>query len=178
MVKKVTVLDEMGLKGGGIYCILPYERLDSDGKAVFKVGLASNLRNRMEQHHTDYPLGFYYIAILENPLLSSKLRDTDQEKKETTKLLKKVEKYTFNQIEDLGGQKIHSTTRVKNLNEKGEGATEWFYTNEETIRQAFVNASVKFGGKLDLSHLKDINKIASQNEKRKKKYLAEIVYKL
>lgn len=176
--KKITVLDEMGLKGGGVYCILPYERLDKNGKAVFKVGLASNLRSRMEQHHTDYPLGFYYTAILENPLLSAKLKDTSEEKKATTSLLRKVEKYIFNEIENLGGQKIHSTTRVRNLNVKGEGATEWFYTNEDTIHQAFTNASIKFGGKLDISHLNDINKTATQNEKRKKKYLAEIIYKL
>ena len=176
--KKITVLDEMGLKGGGIYCILPYERLDNQKKAVFKVGLASNLRSRMEQHHTDYPLGFYYTAILENPLLSVKPKDTTEEKKATSRLLKKVEKYVFNEIENLGGQKIHSTTRVTNLNEKGEGATEWYYTNEDTIHQAFVNASIKFGGKLDISHLNDINKTAAQTEKRKKKYLAEIIYKL
>ena len=173
--KKITVLDEMGLKGGGIYCILPYERLDNQKKAVFKVGLASNLRSRMEQHHTDYPLGFYYIAFLENPLLS---KDVSNTKTATSSLLRKVEKYIFNEIEDLGGQKIHSTTRVKNRNEKGEGATEWYYTNEDTIHQAFTNAFMKFGGNLDMSHLNDINKTAAQNEKRKKKYLAEIIYVL
>jgi len=43
MSKKVTVVrDELDLKGGGLYCFLPFERIDKHKKAVFKIGLATN----------------------------------------------------------------------------------------------------------------------------------------
>ncbi len=86
--KKITVLDEMGIKGGGLYAILPYERLDKNGKAVFKVGLASNLRGRMEQHHTDYPLGFYYTAIRKSAFIG-KIKRYRRRKKSNKQSIKK-----------------------------------------------------------------------------------------
>ena len=72
VLKKQYVLDdleEFPLKkdAGGLYALLPYERLDAKGKALFKVGQADSFRKRFEQYHTYYPLGFYYKNLLANP---------------------------------------------------------------------------------------------------------------
>ena len=59
-VKKYNVAhDELFLKGkNGLYCLLPFERLDSNKKAIFKVGRTSqDVATRIENYHTYYPLG-------------------------------------------------------------------------------------------------------------------------
>ena len=53
MSKKYTIIrDELNLKGGGLYCYLPFGNLDKHHKAIFKVGLAMNFNSRTEQYHT------------------------------------------------------------------------------------------------------------------------------
>ena len=66
--KVIYDLDEFPLKKneGGLYSILPYERLNH-GKALFKVGLADSFDKRFENYHTDYPLGFYIKNLLASP---------------------------------------------------------------------------------------------------------------
>ena len=79
--KKITVLrDELKIKGSGLYCYMPFERLDKNKKAVFKIGLATNSFNqRLEQYHTYFPLGVYMCAFLENPPIPKKLSSKEKE---------------------------------------------------------------------------------------------------
>ena len=65
MSKKYTVIrDELKIKGGGLYCFLPYANLDKFHKSIFKVGLADNFNKRNEQYSTYFPLGVYFVAFL------------------------------------------------------------------------------------------------------------------
>ena len=75
MSKKYTVLyDELKIKRGGIYCILPFSTLDINHKAVFKIGMAKNFQHRSKQYHTYFPHGVYYVAFLEEPRQPMKTR--------------------------------------------------------------------------------------------------------
>lgn len=181
---------------GGLYAILPYENLDKNKKALFKVGLADNYDRRFESYHTYYPLGFYYKNLLLNPnkQLNEVRKKTNEQFKKTHKdrpspaqraALNKTtriknylsaEKSVFNNIKELGGQQLRTTTRIKNANDDG-GQSEWFYTNQQTLDKAFSKANKEYGGKLLSTHLNDINKNAANN-KSASTYTGEIHYKI
>jgi hypothetical protein len=57
-----------------------------------------------------------------------------------------------------------------------EGQTEWVYCSVNDIHDAFKQAQVKFGGDVNTFDLEDINATALQSEKRKRKYIGEIIY--
>jgi len=186
MSKKVTVIkDELDLKGGGLYCFLPFERIDKSKKAVFKIGLAINFNQRVEQYHTYFPYGVYMVAFLENPSIPRVLRSKPKETPTKQHYLA-IEKFIFNKVVENGGKRLHSTTRVKNPNNKKEGETEWVYTNVDIIHLAFIEAEKKYGGNLKLFHLEgidpttnkftSINQIAKENEDTKPNYSGKIIY--
>jgi hypothetical protein len=99
-------------------------------------------------------------------------------RKEVTKKshYQKIENFVMDYVENNGGRVVYSTTRVKKPNEKNEGRTEWVYTDENTIHDAFEAAEKKFGGILQTFHLKGINKTAKALEDAKPTYIGEIVY--
>ncbi len=169
MSKKATVVrDELNLKGGGLYCFLPFERIDKNKKAVFKIGLATNSFNtRIEQYHTYFPNGVYMVAFLENPPVPKRLRSRPNETPKKQHYLA-IEKFIFDNVVDNGGKRLYSTTRTKNKNANNEGETEWVYTNEKIIHNAFNDAKDKYGGNLKLFYLEgldpDTNKFTSINE--------------
>ena len=184
--KKATVVrDELKINGSGLYCILPFANLDKDEKAVFKVGLAINLNHRIESYHTSYPLGVYICAILSNPPLPPQTRGRSITRKV---LLTIIESFLFTYIENHGGKRIYSTTRIKKMNENKEGITEFFYTDEFLIHEAFSAGKAKFGGDLHLYLLEgfdeetgkmtSINNTANEDEKIKPNYTGKIIFKL
>lgn len=188
MAKKKTILrDELKITGSGLYCYMPFERLDKNKKAVFKIGLATNsLNQRLEQYHTYFPLGVYMVAFLENPPIPKKLRSKEKETPTKQHYLA-IEKFILNYIDEHGGKRIFSTTRIKNKNHLGEGETEWEYTNEKIIHEAFSEAHKKFGGNLKLFYLEgldpetnkltSINDIARANESEKPNYAGKIIFR-
>ena len=170
MSKKHSVLrDDLNLKGGGIYCFLPFENLDKHKKAVFKIGLAINFNHRTENYHTYFPLGVYMVAFLENPPIPATTRG--QKEETLKKFYHQIERFIFRHVVSKGGVQIHSTAR-SNLS----GQTEWFYTDEKTIHEAFEEANKMYGGKTHLFHLQGINQTWKANEKHKPNYLGKIVY--
>ena len=84
--------------------------------------------------------------------------------------------------------RIHSTTRTNNQNSKKEGATEWVYTDEILIHEAFTAAKKKYGGTLRLFFLngKDdetglsstINSQFRKDEQNIPHYTGKIVFKM
>lgn len=185
--KVIYDLDDFPLKKneGGMYAILPYERLDDKGKAMFKVGLADNYGVRFESYHTDYPAGFYYANLLASPTIQKKNFEIKgrvspelREKKKKTaqkKYFNYVEKFIFEDIQKNGGKRYKTTTRVKNAGADGRGQSEWFYASEKEIDTAFANANKVFGGKKLDNNLAQINQDADKNKKNNT-YTAEIFY--
>ena len=99
MSKKYTVLkDELNVKGGGLYCFLPFRNLDKFKKSVFKVGMALKFSNRSEAYHTYFPLGVYYVAFLEEPRIPM----TTRNKKPITikKQYETIEKFIMNYLKE------------------------------------------------------------------------------
>lgn len=183
--KKITVIDELDIKGSGVYCFLPFEKLDKNKKAVFKIGIATrSFKNRVEQYHTYLPKGVYMVAFLVNP--SNRRLRSKTEDLTLKQLYLKIEKFIIKDIIENGGKRIYTTTRVKNPNERLEGETEWVYTNEEIIHNAFRKAHEEFKGELKLFNLEtynpqskkleSINDIAKENENKKPNYVGEIVF--
>jgi len=174
---------------GGLYSILPFERLDKDKKAVFKVGLADSFDKRFEGYHTDFPLGFYYKNLLASPKKGIREFQTDtrglklsQDAKrnlrtnDRKRYYRKIETAIFKDIEKHGGDRVKSTTRIRNADENG-GDTEWFYTDEKTLDDAFKNAYKIYGGRNLENSLSHINRTATKN-KREATYTGEIHFKV
>ena len=184
--RKLSVIrDELNIHNGGIYCFMPFERLDKHKKAIFKIGMSMNFSSRAEAYHTYFPLGVYMIAFLENPQPMRVTRSQPQLSKREYYL--KVERWIMDYIAKNGGQRIYSTTRVHNANVAKEGETEWFYCTETLIHQAFIEAEKKFNGIIHLFYLEgldpvtnrftSINETANQNERYLPHYTGKIIYK-
>jgi hypothetical protein len=170
MSKKHSVLrDELNLKGGGLYCYMPFENLDKSKKAVFKIGLAIDFNHRLENYHTYFPLGVYMVAFLEKPPIPMALRGKKIETMKSYYL--KIEKFIFQYMKSKGAKQIHATTR-SNL----AGQTEWFYSDVAIIHESFTAAKKQFGGNIHLFNLDGINQIGKQNEKTKPNYVGKIVF--
>lgn len=184
--KKISVVrDELNIKGAGLYCFLPYNRLDNH-KAVFKIGMTTtSFTNRLESYHTYFPNGVYMVAFLENPLIPKTLRSNQKGTPKTQHYLA-IEKYTINYLVNHGSKRIYSSTRIKNKNAYGEGETEWIYGNVETIHKAFQEAEKKYFGNLYLYYLEgldpntgkftSINQEADESESKKQIYTGKIIF--
>jgi len=176
MPKYTVIRDELKLKGGGLYAFMPFEKLDANNKAVFKIGLALDLSNRTENYHTYFPLGVYMVAFL-NEIPAPKYLRSMKKDISTKELYLEIEKFIFDAVIKNGGKRLHSTTRVKNQNDKLEGQTEWVYCSADDIHDAFSQAQAKYGGDVNTFDLNRINATAQQSmNNRKKKYIGEIIY--
>ena len=178
--RKYTVLqDELGFKGGGLYAIMPFDKLDTHGKAMFKVGMAEKFKGRIDGYHTEFPQGFYIVAMLENPTGYRKVRNIKTNAIDSigsVSYYRRIENYVFDRLADSKAKRITSTTRVRGAGADGKGHTEWFYTDADAIHSAFEDAHAKYGGRVEYYHLDDVNANYEKIVKRKRKYIGEIVY--
>ena len=55
------------VKGGGVYCYLPFDNLDRSGNSMFKIGMTTNFRKRENNYHTSLPQGMWQVAMLIDP---------------------------------------------------------------------------------------------------------------
>ena len=133
--RRNTGLDILGVKGDGVYCVMPFSSLDSKNKAAFKIGIATkkNFYNRLERnYHTYFPMGFYYSNFLENPINLKAGRKNPTYSRE-------IEKYIFNHIENA--VKIKSDARINN-----DQQTEWVYCTSQDLKKVFNDAQEIYGG--------------------------------
>jgi len=183
--KKSVLVDELNIKDSGVYCFFPFSTLDKNDKGVFKIGIAKkSIYKRSEQYHTYFPMGFYYVAFLENARVPIKTRN----KQETTiyKQYREIEKFITDYLIKHGANPIRTTARILHKNENNEGMTEWFYTNEDLIHKAFIQAQKKYGGKCNIyflkgydesNHYHNINdEYIKELKKYKNYYIGQILY--
>lgn len=178
IMRKRYVIDDLGIAGGGMYCFLPFDRLDEDGKALFKIGYAVDFKDRLEHYHSYFPLGVFIISFLEKPTLkrTAIVRSGKKGRMTNDEYYHKVETFLKKAIKERGGEFLYSTTRIKY-----DGRTEWVYTDAETIYEAFTDTEQEFGGTTHFYNLDNINKnmdrkIKTNTRKQKKYYKAEIYY--
>jgi hypothetical protein len=165
--KNSVIKDELKLHGSGLYCFLPFENSDKNGKSVYKIGLTiKQVHERVEQYHSYFPMGVYVVCAL---LAPTKLK----RKRTQTVYYQEIEEYLFDEVERHGGNFVYSTTRIK----KG-GKTEWVYANETIIHEAFDEAAIKYGGRLHLFNTKGKNQTSKSLRAVGPHFLGEIVYPL
>lgn len=157
MTKFSVLNDDLKIKGGGVYCFMPFDNVGDKGMSVFKVGMAIDFKSRLESYHTYFPKGVYMIAFLENPPIPKSLRGKPEGKK--TNYYKVLEKLIGEEIIRLGGERILSSTRVRNIKKNNNvgGDTEWFKTTNSVILKAFekvhlINVKVSLENKVKLDN--------------------------
>ena len=169
-------------KSGGCYALMPYETIDNKGKAIFKIGMStSSMNKRMDTYHTYFPEGVYYEAFLIDPPVRGQQTRTVSKLKKKKEHYLEIEKFIIDYIlRQAGTKRIHSTSRIRNVNENWEGETEWIYCKEENIHKAFIAAEKKYGGKKYLFYLDGLNsetgQLESINDKAKEKEDANPIY--
>ena len=174
--KKITTMELIGLQGkGGCYCFMPYDTIDANQNAMFKIGMSLNFKQRAEQYHTYFPNGVYNVAFLADPPLRDQDKWSDDQIKtwrekrkqksnieymeatvkdaQKSALYKEIEKFLFKYVSENYGQQIYATTRVKFANKDKEGVTEWVFGNEDVIHEAFEKAHKVYGGELKQFYL-------------------------
>ena len=174
--KKMKVaVDILNLKGkGGCYCFMPYENIDDNDKALFKIGMTLDFSSRLDEYHTYFPEGVYHVAFLIDP----KVEEWSAEKKEEwrinanlkkytkkdvmkamrTQKYKEIEKFLFTHVSKNDGRRLYSTVNVRNPDPiTRKGATEWFYTDVGLIHEAFTNAEKEYGGETLLYHFSGLD---------------------
>ena len=178
MVKKTsTVRDVLNFKStkGGLYAIYPFDNINSNGFGLFKVGMAKeSINSRLDHFFNYFPEQFRVIALMEF-LKYPEFTDEDKKLYTTTRTHNGVEKISYvkyllakeKELQDYlierGSTRIYSDGRVRNpqfaVDEDGKkkdkvnnkGATEWFYTKEEWIKQWFKDEDRKLNTKLPIS---------------------------
>jgi hypothetical protein len=165
-IRKYNVChDELFLKQkNGLYCLLPFEKLDSNKKAIFKVGRTSqDVASRIENYHTYYPLGLYIVFFLAYPRIK---KDQDRDK-----LHREMEKQLISNLKETDAKMLI-------FNSRPTKRSEWFYTKHEDLQTAFRQVQAQYGGVLHEFSLDGINKQYDTIMKTKKKYIGEIVFKV
>ena len=144
MARPIAYRERDDPTGGGIYCFYPFDSpLDETCKGIFKIGLAIDFHDRIGNYHTYLPMGFYKMAILQDPKKGSGYFET------LKMYYLKIEKQIYDDIVKDGGYPIFMAIRKQNL-----GRTEWIYTDQKTIHKAFERANKVFGGKAFLYSLR------------------------
>jgi hypothetical protein len=203
--KKMKVaVDILNLKGkGGCYCFMPYESVDDNNKALFKIGMTVDFSSRLDNYHTSFPGGVYHVAFLIEPPIDIWDNDrivewkTNTEKRNKTKKdviramkeekYKEIEKFLFKFVTDDDGRRLHSTVNVKGPDETKKGSTEWFYTDIDLIHLAFITAEQEYGGENLLYYFSgldpdtgeqfgSINEIAQEKKKNFPYFTGNITY--
>lgn len=165
-IKKYNVChDELFLrKKNGLYCLLPFEKLDKKKNAVFKVGMTSqDFAGRIESYHSYFPLGLYVVFFLAYP--------TIQDGEDKKKIYRQMEKKLIANLKETDAKMLIFPSRPSMK-------SEWFYANWTQLQNAFRQVQTEYGGVLHEFSLDSINKQYDTIMKNKKKYVGEIVYKV
>jgi hypothetical protein len=165
-IRKYNVAhDELFLEGrSGLYCLLPFERLDENKSAVFKVGRTSqDLASRIENYHTYYPLGLYITFFLAYPRL--------KKGQDRGKLHRDMERQLMDNLKKTDAKNLIYPSRLKK--------SEWYYTSIKDLQTAFRQVQAEYGGLLHEFHLDGINKrFENDMKKTRNKYVGEVIYNL
>lgn len=214
--KKMKVTsDILHLKGrGGCYCVMPHDRIDDNSKALFKISMTLDFTSRLDEYHTYFPEGLFYVAFLCDPLVKEWTEEEIQQwksdstqaskrnktpvrvaKKDVVKAMKskkykEIEKYIFSYVSSNNGRRLSSTVNVRNpdpITKMGE--TEWFYTDDSLIHEAFTSAEEIYGGESKLfslsgldpetgEQIESINDLAEKKRRMFPNYSGSTIYSI
>ena len=202
---------------GGLYSIYPFDNINKDGFGLFKVGMAKeSLHNRCDHYYTYFPEKFIIVSLLEFVDYPPEVY-ADKRYKSVIKLRKSKKnpegavktvyhKYVFEKekechkfLLDKGSTQLYSNGRVTNpqlvvgdndelVKLSKKGATEWFYTKEEWIKEWFDKEHAKLkqprtrnGPEQTKLYLRPLNESVNKLPKTnpvKDKFIGETSYNL
>ena len=202
---------------GGLYAIYPFDNINKDGFGLFKVGMAKeSLHNRCDHYYTYFPEKFIIVSLLEFVDYPPEVY-ADKRYKSVIKLRKSKKnpegavktvyhKYVFEKekechkfLLDKGSTQLYSNGRVTNpqlvvgdndelVKLSKKGATEWFYTKEEWIKEWFDKEHAKLkqprtrnGPEQTKLYLRPLNESVNKLPKTnpvKDKFIGETSYNL
>ena len=152
---------------GGLYAIYPFDNINKDGFGLFKIGMAKeSLHNRCDHYYTYFPDKFILVSLLEfvdyppevyaDKKYKSVIRLRKSKKNPEGAIKTVYHKYVFEKEKEChnflkskeGTIQLYSNGRVRNpqmavgdndepIKISKKGATEWFYTKEEWIKEWF-----------------------------------------
>jgi hypothetical protein len=130
MVRKTTVLNEMKIKGGGIYAITPFQEFDEHNMGVFKIGMSvSSLDKRIDSYATSFPMGVYIASVIDQISIPARVVKRSH--------YEEIERFIYDEVIARGGKAITSSTRLRYQDRRGFGRTEWVYTSPQIITSVF-----------------------------------------
>lgn len=191
IIKKQHAIDSLPdfkYKDGdsGLYGITPFANLDKHGKTMFKVGLGVDLKKRLDEYHTYFPMGYWYKDLLANPdeekenFWYKDPEDRNKRKFGKRAYLNEIERFLHSDIVEEGGKQLYTTTRVKKARVKNGviyGSSEWFYAAPRQIELAFDKAHTIYGGQHYKVPLDDLD-AAGNKEKKTATYTGEVNFKI
>ena len=152
---------------GGLYAIYPFDNINRDGFGLYKIGMAKeSLHDRCDHYSTYFPDKFIIVSLLvfleyppevyANPKKYQSIKTIRKSKQNPdggkkfiyNRYIFEREKACHKFLLDKGSTQLYSNGRVRNpqvaVGDTGEpvkiskkGATEWFYTKEEWIKEWF-----------------------------------------
>lgn len=154
--KKYNLLrDELGVTGSGVYGLTPSENKDRQRRMPIKVGHSKNLEERVAQYSGYYPQGVYVVALLSSIPVPKRRRSQTPQTEHN--FLNEVENFIRDYAAARDNSKrLRSTDRTHKLVDK-KGVTEWVFSRVENIHEAFMEAHLKYGGKLTIEYLQGVN---------------------
>ena len=211
VLKKSIVRDKLNFKStlGGLYAIYPFDNINTNGFGLFKVGMAKeSINSRLDHFFNYFPDQFRVISLMEflrYPDFTEEEKDlytatTKTDKLSYVRYLLAKEKELQDYLIKRGSTRIYSDGRVRNpqftVDEDGKkdkvsdrGATEWFYTKEEWIKQWFEDEDKRLNKDLrkeeEVSHifLRDeeeslVNTLTSTSTPSNTKFVGELAINL
>ena len=149
--KWTVVRDGLNLSGAGIYVISPFDNYDENGKTVYKIGMTTDIRNRINHYNSYFKTGSYIILFLYNVPVAKTLRSDVSKKDKESSTYKKIEKFVVNKVLSFKGTiQLKSTVNTRKSDpETGDGGpTEWIYCDYIDVHNAINDAQDEFGGKI------------------------------
>ena len=72
VVEDRQLISNQRISGGGIFCYMPYNTLDTHNKSYFKIESGLNIKEEIEKLKIFFPTGFFVISILTSPIRGKK----------------------------------------------------------------------------------------------------------
>ncbi len=138
----------------GIYCVSPFDNSNQQNKVtgekekdvgIYKVGVASkSIHSRMQQYHTYFPAGVYFIALLTvkpKAVIPKSVEPLKVFMGSFLQFLNIVEKWIIHRL-----QQSQAVVLKNNMRIKWEGDTEWVYCSITLIQKVYEEARQYFSG--------------------------------
>lgn len=148
--------------GGGIFCYMPYNTLDTHNKSYFKIESGSDIKDEIKNLKIFFPTGFYVISILTLPTIGKKFI-------KNPKLYYQLIKDKIIEFAIDGADKSDD-----NIDDG------WVHCTIDSIHEAFKKAEKMYGGEYQefglVGMMSDTRKLVNIKNTKEPVYVGKIIY--